>query len=150
MIQEMTGNMFLVPAKIRINTVNCEGVMGKGIAKLFKERYPLMFDQYKLLCDHKVIRPGTIHVHDVGTGEIIYNFATKDSWRYPSQLKWIDWGLRQLALLLIDRPGETVTLPALGCGNGGLPWPTVRALIHERLFVCKETNILLFQPQDSR
>jgi O-acetyl-ADP-ribose deacetylase (regulator of RNase III) len=127
------GDMFKVPADIRVNTVNCVGVMGKGVALEFKKRFPGIFQPYKLYCDGGYMHPGKLHI--VGAGECtIVNFATKDHWNKPSNYIWIESGLEELRMFLENEAVDlVVTIPALGCGNGGLDWAKVKPLITRHL-----------------
>lgn len=145
MIIDATCNMFDVPAKVRINTVNCVGVMGKGVAMLFRTRFPDMYMAYKDRCLHYELAPGHIYPWLCPDGLTIINFTTKDHWRNPSQYEWIQSGLEELANYLRSRPPCTVTIPALGCGNGGLDWTRVQREINA--YLCELPHqIYLFSP----
>ena len=155
MLKFTSGNMFDIPADIRINTVNCVGVMGIGVALEFKKRFPKMFKAYKRECENKNIKPGKPHVWRdcYGFGHItIINFPTKIHWRNLSKYRYIEKGLIWLAKFLKDYEdyGEVkVTLPALGCGHGGLDWNKVKLLIKKYLGEL-EVIIYVFEPSDSR
>lgn len=135
MLVEKSCDMFSFPADVRINTVNTEGAMGKGVALEFKRRYPDMYKEYKRHCKNGLYRPGNIYIWWVpNTRQRIINFATKDKWSFPSQYEWIESGLTQLEMYLRGcSETDVVTLPALGCGNGGLNWVRVKAMIWEKL-----------------
>ena len=125
MIKFTKGNMFDTPADIRINTVNCVGVMGIGVALEFKKRFPKMYRTYKKECERGNIQPGKPHVwkeFHLCKEFIIINFPTKKHWRNPSKYKYIESGLIWLAKFLKEYGGVKVTIPALGCGHGGLDW----------------------------
>lgn len=143
------GNMFDVPADIRINTVNCVGVMGAGVALAFKHRHPLMFAEYQRKCRAGLIRPGHLHIWKSPEGERIVNFPTKRHWRDNSHYEDIEAGLIALKAFLIDQGPVHVTLPALGCGHGRLNWKVVAAMIGKHLQGL-EAQISVFQPSDSR
>lgn len=151
MLKFTTGNMFETPADIRINTVNCVGVMGAGVALGFKKKYPEMFKDYLKACQAKEVRPGKIHVwinNDAFDPITIVNFPTKDHWKNPSKYSYIEDGLTALHDFLISQPNAKVTIPALGCGNGGLDWKTVKGMIESKL--CNlENEILVYEPNDS-
>ncbi len=152
MLKFTTGNIFSIPAHVRINTVNCVGVMGIGIALQFKERYPKMFKAYKKECKNKNIQPGKPYVwsyYHLCHEYIIINFPTKDHWRNPSKYEYIESGLVWLRKYLKDRGEVKVTLPALGCGHGGLDWTKVKLLIMKYLKGL-DANIYVFEPSDSR
>jgi O-acetyl-ADP-ribose deacetylase (regulator of RNase III) len=121
------------------NTVNCVGVMGKGVALKFKQAHRANFEDYEMRCRRNQVRPGVPYVfpadpkRDKPDLELVLNFPTKDHWRSPSRIEWVDSGLKILA----ERYGEwgvtSLALPALGCGNGGLQWSEVWPLIQDHL-----------------
>jgi len=151
MIKFASGDMFDIPADIRINTVNCVGVMGAGVALAFKERFPEMFKAYKKECENKTVRPGEPHVWSdfyLYENLTIINFPTKDHWRNPSKYEYIESGLVWLVKFLKDHGTVKVTMPALGCGHGGLDWNKVKSLIKKHLDGL-EATIYVFEPSDS-
>ena len=116
---EKIGNLFSSKCDWLVNTVNCVGVMGKGIALEFKNRYPAMFENYRNICKKGLLRPGKLWVWR-GEDKNILCFPTKDHWRYPSRLEWIEQGLIKF-LDNYKRLGiKTIAFPLLGCNNGGL------------------------------
>ncbi|CAN5640330.1 hypothetical protein BH23CHL2_BH23CHL2_18790 [soil metagenome] len=141
------GNLFASTAQTITNTVNCRGVMGKGIALEFKKRYPGMFEDYKVRCDRGEVQPGHPYVYAVHTDPqlrltpdrsphgptLILNFPTKDSWRRPSKIEWIEQGLRNLRDCYHEWGIESIAMPPLGCGNGGLEWHEVGPLMYRHL-----------------
>lgn len=153
MIEFVDGDFFDYDADIRINTVNCVGVMGAGVALAFKNKYPKMFKEYAKECKAKQITPGNPSVWKEGDmfskGIEIINFPTKDHWRKPSEYEYIESGLLWLSNYLKDKSGLTVTLPALGCGHGGLDWNKVKQLIVKYLDVTSN-RILVFEPATSK
>ncbi|OZG73090.1 hypothetical protein BTA51_11370 [Hahella sp. CCB-MM4] len=152
MIKFVSGDFFNFDADIMVNTVNCVGVMGAGVALAFKKRYPEMFADYVEKCKAKQIRPGrpaTWVQKDMISKEIeIINFPTKDDWKKPSKYSYIEEGLQWLSLYLEDKQGKKVTLPALGCGHGGLEWSKVREMILSKL-ENSVAEIYVFEPSDS-
>lgn len=116
-----------------VNTVNCVGIMGKGVALQCKLRYPENYLHYRAECMEHNIKPGSVHCSpwndEAGNIPKIYNVATKDHWRDPSRLEWIDNGLDVLAHCLQRDRVKSVDIPPLGCGNGGLNWADVHPLI---------------------
>ncbi|SDX87336.1 macro domain-containing protein [Nitrosomonas sp. Nm33] len=152
MVEFVSGDFFEFDADIMINTVNCVGVMGAGVALAFKKRFPEMFDDYVEKCRSGVVRPGAPSVwiqKDIISKEIeIVNFPTKDHWKNPSEYYYIDDGLKWLSTYLDDKDGKVVTLPALGCGHGGLDWDRVRTMIINRL-QDSPAHIYVFEPNDS-
>ena len=149
MLHFTSGDMFTLPADIRVNTVNCVGVMGAGVALAFKTRYPAMFRAYKEACDAGEVKPGSLHVWRTST-EWILNFPTKRHWRDGSRYEDVEAGLEALRTYLDSlRYHARVALPALGCGHGGLDWPRVSKLIEHHL-ATTAAEIFVFEPADSR
>ena len=150
MVEVRKGDLFKSGAYAIVNTVNCVGVMGKGIALEFKNRYPTMFGEYVDMCRRGWIKPGKVWAWATTTGpntypQVIYNFPTKDHWRNPSKLEWIASGLDDLKSY-VTMDVESLALPALGCTNGGLRFEDVRALIEEKLNDL-EIPVILYEPQ---
>ncbi|MCX9455909.1 hypothetical protein GOU96_14625 [Vibrio sp. R-1] len=153
MLEFVKGDFFDFDADIRINTVNCVGVMGAGVALAFKKKYPEMFKEYARQCKEKEIAPGKPTVWKQGDmfskGIEIINFPTKNHWRNPSEYEYIEDGLIWLSNYLKNKEGLTITLPALGCGHGGLDWGEVKQLIIKYL-ERTSNNILVFEPEASK
>lgn len=153
MLEFVKGDFFDFDADIRINTVNCVGVMGAGVALAFKKKYPEMFKEYARQCKEKEITPGQPTVWKQGDmfskGIEIINFPTKNHWRNPSEYEYIEDGLIWLSNYLKNKEGLTITLPALGCGHGGLDWGEVKRLIQKYLEKTSN-NILVFEPEASK
>ncbi len=127
------GNLFDSNAKTLVNTVNCVGVMGKGIAAEFKKRYPAMFEEYKRRCDAGQVQLGyPYHYRDL-TGVSLVNFPTKQHWRSPSRLQDIEHGLDHFVASYAAWGITSVAFPPLGCGNGGLEWSDVGPLMYRKL-----------------
>lgn len=148
MLEFTSGDLFALDADILVNTVNCKGVMGAGIALAFKTRYPEMFQDYQRKCKAGRIKPGGIDEWiDSWTGKTIVNFATKDHWRKPSQYEYIEDGLIALHQYLKSRGKVRVALPALGAGHGGLDWARVKQMIESNL-ADLEAEITVFSPID--
>lgn len=120
------------PAQTLVNTVNCVGVMGKGIAKAFKDRYPAMFLAYKRICDQNLLEPGKLWLWQ-GPDHSVLNFPTKQHWRNPSRIEWIELGLKKFVDSYESRGITSISFPRLGCGNGGLDWDDVRPLMERYL-----------------
>src|SRR4029077_5528254 len=125
-------SIFDSPAQTVVNTVNCVGVMGKGIAAHFKDNYPEMFQAYKNPCAKKLLEPGKLWLWKASDRWIL-NFPTKRHWRYPSKLEWIDAGLKKFVAEYEKRGIVEISFPRLGCGNGGLQWDDVRPLMERHL-----------------
>ena len=114
--------------------------------------FPNMFNEYKRLCQNKEIKIGEIHIwksDDIFSNLTIINFPTKDHWKDPSKYEYIEKGLNALNNYLKTIPNQTITLPALGCGHGGLDWEIVKPMIFEKLNSLHH-NILLFEPESSQ
>ena len=127
------GDLFESQAQTLVNTVNCVGVMGKGVAEGFKRRFPQMFDDYKRRSDRKAVRIGEPYLFCDLSGTQIINFPTKDHWRSPSRLAYIELGLDYLVAHASEWKISSLALPPLGCGNGGLEWSEVGPLIYQKL-----------------
>lgn len=140
--------MFNADVDIRVNTVNCVGVMGAGVALAFKTRYPAMFKDYKAACRDGRLRPGAIHVWRSLDGDWVVNFPTKRDWRESSRYDDIESGLNALHDYLREQGNVSVALPALGCGHGGLDWSRVAPMITTKLSDL-EARILVYEPSDS-
>lgn len=129
----LEGDILGSRAQTLINTVNCVGVMGKGIALLFKNNYPEMFDDYKLKCDKGEVKLGVPYLYKVSDSRWILNFPTKAHWRNDSNLKDIENGLIYLAKHAAEWGITSLAVPPLGCGNGKLNWDDVYPLILHHL-----------------
>jgi len=128
-----------------INTVNCVGAMGKGIALEFKKRFPEMFKKYKELCDKNEIQIGKMNCFHTPTNLII-NFPTKKHWKDSSNYEWIELGLIDLRNIIELKKLKIIRMPALGCSNGQLDFKEVMRLIHKHLDDLNEVSILVFPP----
>jgi O-acetyl-ADP-ribose deacetylase (regulator of RNase III) len=144
-----TGSIFESGATAIVNPVNCVGVMGGGLAKAFAERYPLMLMDYEEYCDRQLLRPGMIHSYYSNLEEdpIILNLPTKDDWRNPSTIEYVRTGLTALATYLNRFDIDSVAVPALGCGLGGLKWSDVDYEIGLAASLTPKTNWIVFPPQ---
>lgn len=146
-----TGDMFQESAEAIVNTVNCVGVMGKGVALEFKHRWPENFKAYKRLCDSQQLRPGKVYVHQVGDmltdgRRFLVNFPTKDHWRAKSKMEFIDTGLDDFIAQILKLKIKSVVMPPLGCGNGGLDWSEVKALLTDKLTPIEGVDFIVFAP----
>jgi O-acetyl-ADP-ribose deacetylase (regulator of RNase III) len=120
------------PAQTLVNTVNCVGVMGKGLASAFKEREPSMFKAYKRICEDRQLEPGKLWLWRGENGWVL-NFPTKKHWRNPSKLEWIEQGLEKFVSAFEAQGITDISFPRLGCGNGGLEWDEVRPVMERHL-----------------
>ncbi len=145
-----SGNLLTQDVDALVNTVNTQGVMGKGIALQFKKAWPDMFRSYQAACRRGEVVPGKMHVWETGaaTGpRYIVNFPTKRHWRQRSRLPDILDGLRDLTQVIREFGIRSVAVPPLGCGNGGLDWRDVRPMIEEALAPLSDSvDIVLFAP----
>ena len=127
------SSIFESPARTHTNPVNCVGVMGAGLARQFKSRYPEMYRNYRLMCETGLIRAGNLWIWHPDEGQSILCFPTKRHWRNPSRIEDIEAGLRQLARFHAGLGIESLALPALGCGLGGLHLSQVLPLMERYL-----------------
>jgi O-acetyl-ADP-ribose deacetylase (regulator of RNase III)/uncharacterized protein YwgA len=133
MFKALIGDLFASPAQTLVNTVNCVGIMGKGVAAEFKKRYPAMFDDYAARCERKEVKLGEPYLYRDLLGANVVNFPTKDHWRSPSRLADIERGLDYLVSHYAEWGITSIAFPPLGCGNGGLEWSEVGPLMHHKL-----------------
>ena len=129
----LIGDMFDSNAQTLVNTVNCVGVMGKGVALKFKERFPEMYEDYTRKCERKAVKLGEPYLYEDSSGARILNFPTKDHWRSASRISDIEKGLAYLSEHYQAWGITSLSMPPLGCGNGGLEWAEVGPLIYRRL-----------------
>jgi O-acetyl-ADP-ribose deacetylase (regulator of RNase III) len=127
------GTVFNTPAKTIVNTVNCVGIMGAGIALEFKLRYPEMYKGYKYKCQNDKVRIGRPYLYKYDKDLWILNFPTKKHWRYNSKIEWIESGLEYFANNYQKVNLESIAFPKLGTNNGGLNWPDVKKLMEQYL-----------------
>lgn len=143
MITCIEENIFSSPAQVLTNTVNCVGVMGKGLALEFKNRYPALFDDYKRRCDKGEVRPGVPYLWEDDHVQVL-NFPTKRHWKDNSRLDDIEAGLKYLAQNYQNMGIYTLALPQLGCGNGGLQWSDVQPLISKYLASISDLEVFVY------
>lgn len=118
-VKIIKGNIFASNAKVLVNTVNCEGFMGAGIALEYRLRYPKMYEQYVDFCQKELLRPGKLWIYK-GSDKWVLNFPTKDRWRSPSKEKYLRDGLEKFLSTYKERQIESIAFPLLGAQNGGL------------------------------
>src|SRR6266478_3853889 len=149
MIHNASGNLLQAETEALVNTVNCVGFMGKGIALQFKQAWPENFEAYAKACKAGEVRPGRMFIWETGrmiNPKFIINFPTKRDWRGKSRIEDIKSGLRAL-IADVRRLGiRTIAVPPLGCGNGGLDWRDVRPLIKEAFADVPDVNVQLYSP----
>lgn len=132
MITYVKGDMFESPAQILVNTVNTVGVMGKGVALEFKNRYPDMFLAYKKLCEDKKLTIGSLFLWKKSEKWVML-FPTKVHWRNPSKIEYVEKGLMKFRDNWDRLGADSIAFPRLGCGNGNLNWEEVRPLMEKYL-----------------
>ncbi len=146
------GDIFEVGANILVNPVNCVGVMGKGLALQFKQKYPQMYVEYRNICNRNMLSIGKMHIWENNDITII-NFPTKIHWRDKSKYEYISRGLDFLCNLFIGeqniiKDDDIIAIPPLGCGLGGLDWNKVKTIIEDKLQPFKDlkAKILILEP----
>lgn len=149
MIEFTRGNILEADAEALVNTVNTVGIMGKGIALMFKEAFPQNFKKYEAACKRHEVKLGHMFVTErenfLGPRWII-NFPTKDHWRGNSKIEWIEDGLQDLKRVIIQKGIRSIAIPPLGSGNGGLDWIGVRSRIEEAMRSMDDVRILVYEP----
>ncbi len=143
------GNLLDARVEAVVNTVNTVGVMGKGIALMFKEKYPENFKSYAAACKAGEVRVGEMYVTpgvELDGPAWIINFPTKENWWQPTRLEWVRTGLGALRDVIVEKSIRSIALPPLGCGNGGLKWETVRPLIEAALGDLGEVDVTVYEP----
>ena len=132
MIRYIEGNIFNSPAQVIVNTVNTVGVMGKGLALAFKNKYPEMFEVYKKACEKKTLTIGKLMYYRASDYGLLL-FPTKENWRYPSKIDYIKKGLQKFVDKYADLNISSIAFPKLGCGNGELDWNEVKLIMEQYL-----------------
>lgn len=136
-IKHIKGNIFNSKCLALVNTVNCVGVMGKGIAQVHKLRYPKMYEEYKEHCKNKLIKIGSLWLYNKQqNAPWILNFPTKFHWKYPSKIEWIEQGLQKFVATYEKKGITSIAFPLLGTHNGGLHTNEVKKLMDEYLGKC--------------
>lgn len=149
MMRFTKGNLLDAEVDAIVNTVNTVGVMGKGIALMFKERFPDNFAAYAAACKQKEVETGRMFVTsstDLHGPRWIINFPTKRHWRNPTKLEWIETGLEDLRSVIEEKGIRSIAIPPLGCGNGGLDWAIVRPLIEKALGDLEGVEVVVYEP----
>lgn len=146
------GNLLEAKAQALVNTVNTVGVMGKGIALQFKEAFPMNYKIYAAACKKKELKTGQLLIVKEQTLEgekIIINFPTKTEWYMKSKYEYVEEGLKELAKVIEEYKIESIAIPPLGCGNGGLKWEKVKPMIEKYLGHLKNVNIQVYEPNEA-
>lgn len=150
MMEYKTGNLLREGAEAFVNTVNCVGVMGRGIALQFKKMFPSNFKAYLQACRKEQVQPGKMFVYKneaIVCPKYIINFPTKRHWKGLSLIEDIESGLEDLAKVIKELNISSIAIPPLGSGLGGLDWNAVKAKIEHSLQNLPNTRIIIFEPQ---
>lgn len=148
-IELRSGDILKASAEAIVNTVNCVGIMGRGVALQFKKAFPANFRAYEAACKADEVQPGRMFVFDTGAftnPRYIINFPTKRHWKGKSRIEDIDSGLIALAQEVRDRGIKSIAIPPLGAGLGGLDWNDVRPRIEAALRSIPDLDVLIYQP----
>lgn len=149
MIKYTQGNLLDAEVEAVVNTVNTVGVMGRGIALMFKEAFPENLKEYETACKREKVKVGQMFVTErrqlMGPKWII-NFPTKKHWRHPTKMEWITEGLQDLRRVVEENNIRSLAVPPLGCGAGGLDWIDVRPAIEEALHALTGVNVIVYEP----
>ena len=150
MLSFTQGNLLTANTEALVNTVNTVGIMGNGIALMFKESFPENFKVYQAACKRGEVRIGHMLVTErqdmYGPPKWIINFPTKQHWRSPSQIEWIEEGLDDLVRVIRKNKIKSVAVPPLGSGNGGLSWQDVRPKVETALSALPDVEIIVYEP----
>jgi O-acetyl-ADP-ribose deacetylase (regulator of RNase III) len=141
--------MLDAPAEAIVNTVNEVGVMGKGIALMFREAFPANARAYEAACKKVEVKVGQMFVTETGSlmaPKWIINFPTKKHWRNPSKMEWIREGLKDLVRVIREKGIRSIAIPPLGCGNGGLEWSQVKREIEAAMSDIPDVNVTVYAP----
>ena len=141
---ELKGNIFNSNAMAVVNTVNCVGVMGKGIALEFKLRFPEMFKEYENKCHQKKLKPGQIFHFNKSTPWIL-NFAIKDHWKDPSRIEWFETSLSEFCLSYKELGIKSVAFPWMGAMNGGIPIESIKSVMRKYLDHLEDIDIEVYE-----
>ena len=149
MIEITCGNLLEAETEALVNTVNCVGFMGKGIALQFKQAFPENFEAYRRACEAAEVQPGRMFIFENRTmigPKYIFNFPTKRHWKGNSRMNDIEAGLEALVKDVARLGIKSIAVPPLGCGLGGLSWSEVRPRIEQALASLPDVRVLLFSP----
>lgn len=150
MIKFTRGDILQADVEAIVNTVNCVGVMGRGIALQFKKAWPENFKAYAAACKNNEVQPGKMFVfatQQLANPRYIINFPTKRHWRGASRMEDIDSGLEALAATIREKHIQSIAIPPLGCGLGGLDWNQVKQKIERSLSALPDVYVLIYEPQ---
>ena len=149
MIELKKDNLLLSNAEALVNTVNTAGVMGKGVALQFRERFSENYLRYKKACAKGEVQTGKMFITEtdlLSEPKYIINFPTKQHWKGKSKIEYIEDGLDDLLRVIQEKNIQSIAIPPLGCGNGGLDWKDVKTLIEKKLGQLSSVDIELYEP----
>ncbi len=150
MINFKTGNILCDESQAIVNTVNCVGVMGKGLALQFRKAFPDNFEEYKLACNKGIVKPGEMFItryDDILENKFIINFPTKKHWKGASKIEYIEDGLEDLLKKIKELNIKSIAIPPLGAGLGGLEWSQVKEKIIQTFISIENVEIVVYEPQ---
>ena len=152
MIRFTQGDILKAQTEALVNTVNCVGVMGRGIALQFKQHFPANFAAYAAACAQEQVQPGRMFIYETGTmtyPHYVINFPTKRHWRGKSRIEDIEAGLYDLVDEIRSRGIRSIAIPPLGSGLGGLAWEQVKAILENMLADLPDVDILIYEPLEA-
>ena len=149
MIEYKQGDLLAIDVEAVVNTVNCVGIMGRGIAMQFKKQYPENFKNYEAACKRGDVVPGKMFVYktnNLTNPQLIINFPTKRHWRNASRMEDIEKGLLDLVDVVQNYNIKSIAVPPLGCGSGGLEWSKVKPLMESAFAQLNDVEVTIFEP----
>lgn len=150
MVELTQGNILKADVEAIVNTVNCVGVMGRGIALQFKKAWPENFKAYANACDNKQVQPGRMFIFETGqlaNPRYIINFPTKRHWRGASRIEDIESGLAAMVATIREKGIQSIAIPPLGSGLGGLDWQQVKPKIEQAMSALPDVRVLIYEPK---
>lgn len=148
-IEYVYGDIFESKAEALVNPVNCVGIMGKGLALQFKQKFPKMFNEYKAACDSRWYKPGNVFIYTL-PGSVppryIFCAATKNHWRDQSSLDIIETCVANIFAQIVKYKIPSIAVPALGCGEGRMNWNVVQDVLHRGFGSLSDTQVLVYPP----
>jgi O-acetyl-ADP-ribose deacetylase (regulator of RNase III) len=149
MLERRFGDILMCDAEAVVNPVNCVGVMGRGLALQFRTAFPGNYDEYRKVCSLGQLKPGMMLIHDLNRltwPRYVVNFPTKRHWKESSRIEDIESGLRALVTEIRNRGINSIAVPPLGCGLGGLDWRVVRPMIEQAFADMTDVIVYLYEP----
>ena len=144
------GNIFESPAQALVNPVNTVGVMGAGLARQFRDRYPAMYQSYRADCRRGQLAPGRVRVYRTDDGRTVICLPTKRHWRDNSRPEYVQTGLQALSRWTAEQSDPvSVAVPPLGCGLGNLDWRQVRPMLIQAVRAMPEAvTVYIYAPRE--